>query len=203
MKPLFSALAGAGALIVAPTLSAAAAVESMTVVRGTVLAIKPAAVTIATREGKTMTVGLMEGWSVQVTKPIAVDAIQAGSFIGTAEMPQADGSGRSLEVHVFPPGVKAGEGHYAWNLRRGSMMTNGTVGKVTSGAKGRELEVSYTTGSRKIVVPPKVPIVLIGPGDRSMVKAGSKVVLMLPPAGAGPLLTRNIAVGEGGRAPPF
>ena len=66
--------------------------------------------------------------------------------------PAADGSGRSLEVHVFPPGVKIGEGHYAWNLRKGSMMTNGTVGKVTVGPKGRELQISYPTGQRRVVV---------------------------------------------------
>ena len=89
-------------------------------------------------------VGLTPTWTVAVMKPVAIDAIQPGSFIGTSEMPNKDGtSGKSLEVHVFPPGVKMGEGHYGWDLKPGSMMTNGTVGKVVAGKKGsRELDVS-------------------------------------------------------------
>src|SRR5215207_7538553 len=111
------------------------------------------------------------GWSVAVMKPITPDAIQPGSFIGTAEMPQKDGTGRSLEVHVFPPGVKMGEGHYGWDLRKGSMMTNGTVGTVVAGKKGsRQLEVNYSYGKRTITVPANVPIVQITGGQRSMVK---------------------------------
>jgi hypothetical protein len=103
--------------------------------------------------GKLVTVGLSGSWTVSVMKPIGIDAIQPGSFIGTAEMPQADGTGRSLEVHIFPPGVKMGEGHYAWDLRPRSMMTNGTVGKVAAGRHGRELDVTYPSGTRHLVVP--------------------------------------------------
>ena len=74
---------------------------------------------------------------------------------------------------MFPPGVKAGEGHYGWDLRKGSMMTNGTVGKVTAGAKGRELDVTYPNGERKIIVP------------------------------SGGLASNGIAIGENGAKPPM
>src|SRR3989344_756672 len=173
-------------------------------VRGVVTRIGGARLTVKPKSGKPVTGGLPPDWTVQVTKPIAVTEIKEGSFIGTAELPQADGTGRSLEVHVFPPGVKVGEGHYAWNLRKGSMMTNGTVGKVTVGAKGRELQVSYPTGQRKIVVPPKVPVVQIMPGARPMVKKGAPVFLLaFPKPGGGGLITGAVAVGEKGSPPPM
>ena len=197
------------ALILAATLAAATAAGAQPAppapqaIRGTVLKADAASVVIRPRKGKPVTVDLTPDWTVQVTKPISVSEIREGSFIGTAEIPQADGSGRSLEVHVFPPGVKIGEGHYAWNLRKGSMMTNGTVGKVTVGSRGRELLVSYPTGQRKIVVPPKVPVVQITNGARPMVKPGAPVFLMAFPKPGGGLITGAIAVGEKGAPPPM
>src|SRR5581483_4984540 len=135
-----------------------------TVVRGTIAAMSPSQLTVKTDKGE-QTVNLTPTWNVAVMKPVAIDAIQPGSFIGTTEMPSKDGStGKSLEVHVFPPGVKMGAGHYGWDLKPGSMMTNGDVAKVVSGKKGsRELDVSYPTGQRHITVPAKVPVVQITP----------------------------------------
>jgi hypothetical protein len=138
-----------------------------------------------------------------VLKPVDVSAIQPGSFIGTTEMPQKGNTGRSLEVHVFPPGQKAGEGHYPWGLKKGSMMTNGTVGKVTSVAGGRELLVSYPNGERKIVVPPGVPIVQITGGDRSMIKPGLPAFLLVGKTPEGKPTAGFISIGENGAKPPM
>lgn len=171
-------------------------------IRGVVASLDAKTIVVKTKTGP-RSVDLTPEWTVSVTKPVAVTEIREGSFIGTAEMPQEDGSGRSLEVHVFPPGVKIGEGHYDWNLRKGSKMTNGTVGKVTSGAKGRELQVSYSTGERKIVVPPKVPIVQITNGDRSLVKPGVPVFLVAFPKPGGGQVAGSVAVGVNGAKPPM
>ena len=129
------------------------------VARGVIVSVDNNTLTLKPADGTTVTITLAKDWTVTLLKPVDVEAIQPGSFIGTAEIPQKNGTGRSLEVHVFPPGVKAGEGHYGWDLRKNSMMTNGTVGKVTAGAKGRELDVTYPNGERKIIVPRGVPIV--------------------------------------------
>ena len=132
MKIGFAGFALAISLISATAM--AAAPPSPTRVRGVISAIDDSQVVVQPKTGAPITVALTKEWRVSVTKPVKVDQIVAGSFIGTTEIPQADGSDRSLEVHVFPPGVKVGEGHYAWDLQPGSMMTNGTVGKVVSGA---------------------------------------------------------------------
>jgi hypothetical protein len=200
MKPFAIALAFAAIASVA--YAAAPAAPGPEPIRGTVASVDAKKIVVKTAAGP-RAVDLTPDWTVQVTKPIAVTEIREGSFIGTAEMPQADGSGRSLEVHVFPPGVKIGEGHYDWNLRKGSKMTNGTVGKVTAGAKGRELQVSYSTGTRKIVVPPKVPVVQITNGERAQVKAGVPVFLVAFPKPGGGAIAGSVAIGVNGAKPPM
>jgi len=172
-------------------------------VRGVITAIDASKVIVQPKEGAPITVTLAPEWRVSVTKPVSVDQIVPGSFVGTTEVPQDDGTGRSLEVHVFPPGVKVGEGHYAWDLRPGSMMTNGTVGKVVAGAHGRELEISYPNGQRKVTVPPSVPVVQIEPGKREQVKTGIAVFLIALSRADGSLVTSSISIGANGEAPPM
>ena len=136
---------------------------------------------------------------------MSVDAIKPGSFIGTSEMPSKDGStGTSLEVHVFPPGVKMGEGHYGWDLQPGSMMTNGTTTTVVGGKAGsRELDVAYGTSTRHITVPPNVPVVQITGGTRDLVKVGTPVFMVVGKGPDGMLMAGSVSVGENGAKPPM
>ena len=171
------------------------------VVRGVVTALDAASITVKGDKGVRTTVGLTPTWTVAVMKPVTTEAIAPGSFIGTAEMPQKDGTGKSLEVHVFPPGVKMGEGHYGWDLKPGSMMTNGTVGTVMAGKKkgSRQLEVSYgAAGKRTITVPANVPIVQITGGTRAMVKVGTPVFMVVQKGAGGRLMAGSVSVGENG-----
>jgi hypothetical protein len=173
------------------------------VARGVIVSVDNNTLTLKPADGTTVTITLAKDWTVTLLKPVDVEAIQPGSFIGTAEIPQKNGAGRSLEVHVFPPGVKAGEGHYGWDLRKNSMMTNGTVGKVTAGAKGRELDVTYPNGERKIIVPRGVPIVQFTDGDRSLIKPGIPAFLIVVKTTSGGLASNGIAIGENGTKPPM
>ena len=173
------------------------------VARGVIVAIESDTLTLKLADGSSEKIALGQDWKVSVLKPVSVDTIQPGSFIGTAEMPQKDGTGRSLEVHVFPPGVKAGEGHYDWDLKKGSKMTNGTVGKVTGSGKGRQLQVSYPNGERQITVPPNVPVVQITPGERVLAKPGTPAFLIVVKGPSGALSSNGIAVGENGAVPPM
>lgn len=193
-------------MAVAATLVAGAAhaqaPAAPSVVRGVVTAMDAQSITVKPEKGGVQKVGLTPNWSVAVMKPVTLDAIKPGSFIGTAEMPKKDGTGRSLEVHVFPPGVKMGEGHYGWDLKKGSMMTNGTVGTVVAGKKGsRQLEVSYSYGKRMITVPANVPIVQIAGGTRAQVKPGVPVFMVVQKAAGGQLMAGSVSIGENGAKP--
>lgn len=198
---LFLLASAAGAQTPAP----AAGPAGPTVVRGKVTALADNAITVQPDKGAAQKVTLAPTWSVAVMKPVAIDAIQPGSFIGTSNMPKGEGAGTSLEVHVFPPGVKMGEGHYGWDLKPGSMMTNGTVGKVVAGKKGsRELDVAYNgTGMRHIVVPAKVPVVQITGGTRELVKVGTPVFMVVRKLPDGTMAAGSVSVGENGAKPPM
>jgi hypothetical protein len=196
------ALLATAALAQAP---APAAPPTPTIVRGKVMALADNVLTVKPAKGPDEKVALAPNWSVAVMKPVAIDAIQPGSFIGTTNMPKGEGNGSALEVHVFPPGVKMGEGHYGWDLKPGSMMTNGTVGKVVAGKKGsRELDVAYNgSGMRHIVVPANVPVVQITGGARELVKTGTPVFMVVRKLPDGSFATNSVSVGENGAKPPM
>ncbi len=173
------------------------------VARGAVTSLDGNTLVIKTDAGASQTITLSQTWSVSVLKPIAPSAIQPGSFIGTAEIPQADGTGKSVEVHVFPPGQKLGEGHYAWDLRPDSMMTNGTVGTVKDSVGGRQLEVTYPAGTRTVTVPGDAPVNLITPGTRDQIKPGVQVFMTIRKAADGSLGASALMIGENGAKPPM
>ncbi len=202
IRPIVTALAAVAFSATVVAAQPPAQPPAPTVVRGAVSALTDGSITIKTDKGSQV-VGLTATWSVAVLKSVAIDAIQPGSFIGTSEMPKANGQGESLEVHVFPPGVKMGEGHYGWDLKPGSMMTNGTVGTVVAGKKGsRELDVNYSYGQRHIVVPANVPVVQIGPGKREMIKVGTPVFMVVQKTPNG-LMAGSVSIGENGAKPPM
>jgi hypothetical protein len=191
---LASAALGAG--------GSAAAQDAIRHVRGKVTEVAAGSLTVKTRTGQLMTVKMAPNFRVAETKAVTLSAIQPGSFIGTTTIEMPDGTGRSLEVHIFPPGVKMGAGHYPWDLKPGSMMTNGDVGKVTAGAKGNTVEVAYPGGSHTVLVPPKARIVETVPGDVTMLKPGVSVFLIAVAGADGALASDAVVVGEKG-APPF
>ena len=104
--------------------------------------------------------------------------IKPGSFVGSAAMPQADGSQKALEVHIFAESQRGtGEGHRPFTVPN-STMTNGTVGDMVTATDGGTLIVKYKDGEKKIVVPPGVPIVRYEIGDRSELKPGVHITAL-------------------------
>jgi hypothetical protein len=164
-----------------------------------------ATLTVAQASGPTQ-VTLDGNWTVTVLKKIDVSAVQPGSFIGTTNKDNPDGTGTSTEIHVFPPGLRLGEGHYPMP-GQSAMMTNGDVTAVVTGAKGQELDIKYNgrggAGTRHVVVPPGTPVVLFTQGDHSVIKPGAQVLIFAGKGPDGNLHAAQILTGENGAAPPF
>jgi hypothetical protein len=65
-------------------------------------------------------------------------------------MPQADGRQKAIEVHIFPEAMRGtGEGHYPWDPRPQSTMTNANVEQMVAGVDG-QLLTKYKDGEKKI-----------------------------------------------------
>jgi hypothetical protein len=171
--------------------------------RGTIDEVGPESMKLTSRTGEKITVALNSATTVVAIVPTKLEEIKPGSFIGTAAMPQADGTQRALEVHVFPESMRGtGEGHRPFDLQPQSTMTNGTVGAVT-GTTGKTLTVTYQGGEKTITVPPGTPIVTYEPATRAMLAAGGHVILFGTQADDGSITATRISVGKNGLVPPM
>jgi hypothetical protein len=136
--------------------------------------------------------------TIMVAHTGTVADIKPGSFIGTTNVPSADGTGQSTEVHIFPPGVKMGEGDRpmgatpaapASRMTNGTVsaaapaeasatrMTNGSVGAVANAPAGLAMDVAYAGGQRHIVVPADTPVMVMSSGTTELLKPGVKVLV--------------------------
>jgi len=173
-------------------------------VRGTIEQVQGQVLTIATREGETLKLTLAPDAKIAAMVPADLASAGKGSFIGTAAVPQPDGTLKAQEVVVFPEAMRGvGEGHRAWDLTPDSTMTNATVAAAVAGAAGRELSLTYKGGEKKLVVPPGTPIVTLEPGDASLLKAGNHVFLSATQGADGMVTASSVTVGKDGLVPPM
>jgi len=174
-------------------------------IRGDVVAIDGLNLQVRSREGETLAIKLSDSYTVTAVVKVDASAIQPGAFVGTASMPQPDGTLKSLEVLVLPESMRgSNEGHYPWDLKPGSMMTNATVVEVSSaGDAGRRITLKYKDGEKSIMVPPDVPVVTFEPGDKSMLVPGAHVLLTATRQPDGGMTAARVAVGKNGLVPPM
>ena len=122
-------------------------------VRGAVASLEGSTLVVHSREGADVTIHLADDWAVTGVVKASMADIKPGAFIGAASLPQTDSSQRALEVLVFPEGMRGfGEGHYPWDLKPASMMTNATVANAVDSVDGRSITVSYKGGEKKITI---------------------------------------------------
>jgi hypothetical protein len=173
-------------------------------IRGDVVALDGLNLQVRSRTGELLTVKLAENYAVTAVVKIGIDRIVPGAFVGTATMPQADGTQRAIEVLLFPESRRgSGEGHYAWDLQPGSMMTNATVADVVTVDQARRMTLKYKDGEKTIVVPPEAPIVTFEPGDRAMLAPGAHIIVTAAKQPDGTLTASGVAVGKDGLVPPM
>jgi len=173
-------------------------------IRGDVVALDGLNLQVRSRTGELQTVQLAENYAVTAVVKIGIDRIVPGAFVGTATMPQADGTQRAIEVLLFPESRRgSGEGHYPWDLQPGSMMTNATVADVVTADQARRMTLKYKDGEKTIVVPPEAPIVTFEPGDRAMLAPGAHIIVTAAKQPDGSLTASGVAVGKDSLVPPM
>src|SRR5712691_8012228 len=179
-KMTVAALAGValGALATMVAGIATAVAQDTVRVRGTIERIDGSVCVVKARDGAELKVTLADNPQIAGVVKASLSDIKQGSFVGVTGMPQADGSQRAIEVHIFPEAMRGtGEGHYAWDLRPGSTMTNANVEQTVSGVDGQTLSVKYKDGEKKLIVPPDATIVTYVTGDKSELKPGTKIFI--------------------------
>ncbi len=173
-------------------------------IRGTVEKIDGTKLTIKANNGQSMSVKLADNYTVMGIAKASLADIAGGKFIGTTTLGERNGALVALEVHIFPENMRGtGEGHYDWDLRPDSKMTNANVANVTSMGKDRVLTVQYKGGEKKVLVPEKAVIVSFTPTERSALKPGAKVFAVTQRQPDGSLTAARVNVGLKGQVPPM
>jgi len=173
-------------------------------VRGTIERIDGSIYVVKARDGAELKVTLADNPQIAGMVKASLSDIKQGSFVGVTAMPQADGSLSALEVHIFTEAMRGtGEGHYPWDLRPQSTMTNANVEQIVPVVDGQMLTMKYKDGEKKIFVPANTPIVAYVQGDKSDLKPGAKVFIVAVKQSDGTLQGRAWRVGRDGVTPPF
>jgi hypothetical protein len=165
------------ALLSAPTASVLAQ-DAPVRVRGTIDRVEGDTYIVKARGGAELKVTLAEKAMVVALIKASLADIKQGSYVGVSGMPQADGSQKALEVHIFPEAMRGvGDGHRGWDLQPTSTMTNGNVEQATASSDGQVLMLKYKDGEKKIVVSSDTPIVVYVPGEKSELKPGASIFI--------------------------
>ena len=196
-------IVAAAASIIIPSASMSAGSTSN--IRGTIERVDGDTMQVKDRNGTSVTVHLAQDAKIVAVTHASLADVKAGTFIGTAAMPQADGGLQATEIHIFPKSMRGtGEGNRAWDTGPGSTMTNGTVGEQVSKVEANALTVKYQGGEKVVKVAPSTKVVALVPGGRNDLKPNERVFIPGATAvGNGSFEANRVTVGKDGVAPPM
>jgi hypothetical protein len=174
-------------------------------IRGTIERVEGRIFVVKNRDGAEVKLTVTDNpLFVAIVKSTMAD-IKPGMFVGSTGMTQPDGSQKAIEVHIFPESMRGtGEGHYDWDLKPQTKMTNANVDQTVAGVDGQMLSVKYKDGEKKLLVTPETAVVTYVTGDRNDLKPGIKVFVAAAKKQAdGTLQTPRITYGKDGLTPPM
>jgi hypothetical protein len=211
-KQLATTIAVIGAATLALAQTAAPVPAQPTVrLRATIEKIDAGSITLRERSGEVITLARLADMPVSEVFPVTLADIKPGSYVGTAAMPQSDGTQMALEVLVFPEAARGtGEGHYPWDLQPQSTMTNATVADLKAAPAsvpgGQALTLKYKAGEKTVIVPTGTPVVSFKPAgaeeQKVLLVPGAKVLVNAQERDGKPTALR-VLVGRNGFAPPM
>jgi hypothetical protein len=202
MIGVYRVLAVATAISISAVSTVWAQQQQATRIRGTIEKLDGDTLSVKSREGAELQVKLTDDVRVVDVVKASLSDIKAGFFVGSAAMPQADGSQKALEVHIFPDSMRGtGEGHRPYTIPN-STMTNGTVGADVTSVDGLTITLKYKEGEKKIIVSPGVPVVRYEIGSKNDLKPGAAfTILSAVKKPDGTLETARVNVGRDGTVP--
>jgi hypothetical protein len=191
-----------GGTVLATLVLAPVSAQQTVRVSGTVEKLDGDTLLVKASDGASLKIALKSNVEVVGVVKASIADIKPGSYIGSGAMPQADGTQKAVEVHIFAESQRGtGDGHRPWT-QPGSTMTNGAVGDAVAGVDGPVVTVQYKGGEKKIVVGPNTPIVRYEAGDKSELKPGAKIrITNAVKKPDGTFETARISVGRGDVTP--
>ena len=183
----------------------ASAADDTVRIRGTIESVEGPVYVVKNRDGAELKLTVTDNPLFVAISPSTMADIKPGMFVGSAGTMQPDGVQKAIEVHIFPESMRGtGEGHYDWDLKPQSKMTNGNVEQTVAGVDGQLLSVKYKDGEKKLLVTPETVVVTYVPGNKDDLKPGTKIfVAAAKKQPDGTLQTPRITYGKDGAGPAF
>jgi hypothetical protein len=212
----------AGMLCFALFAAAGAARSADEKIAGDVVKLDGSTLEVKATDGRVVPVRLADNTRLSGRSPADLTKVTQGAFVGTAAVPQPDGTLLAREVHIFPESMRGtGEGHRPMDAEPGSTMTNATVAsvganragekstmtnatvaQVSSAHGGRKMTLTYKGGEKTVIVPEKAPVVMVEPADRTALVPGAHVIAYGTPQADGTLAAQRVSIGMKGIVPP-
>jgi hypothetical protein len=170
---------------------------------GTIEKVQGNMLLVKTKDGEA-TVNLTDKALIVDVYKAALSDIKEGAYIGSGAVPQADGTQKAVEVHIFAETQRGtGDGHRpGWPGAPNGTMTNGEARSPVTGVDGMTLMVKYKDGEKKLLVTPSTPIVRYEIGSASSLKSGAAfTILAATKKPDGTYETARINVGVDGVVP--
>ena len=174
-------------------------------IRGTIERIDGPVYVVKNRDGAELKLTVTDNPLFVAIAPSTMADIKQGMFVGSAGTMQPDGTQKAIEVHIFPESMRGtGEGHYEWDLKPNTKMTNANVEQTVAGVDGQILSVKYKDGEKKLVVTPETVVVTYVTGSKDELKPGTKIFVAAAKKQAdGTVQTPRITYGRNGAGPAF
>jgi hypothetical protein len=204
MVPRALAIASFGISLACVALPASAA-DDVVRVRGTIERVEGPVYVVKSRDGTELKLTVTDNPLYVAIAPATMADIKQGMFVGSAGTMQPDGTQKAIEVHIFPESMRGtGEGHYDWDLKPQTKMTNGNVEQTVAGVDGPLLSVKYKDGEKKLMVTPDTVVVTYVPGNKDDLKPGTRIFVgAAKKQPDGTLQTPRITYGRNGAGPAF
>jgi len=200
---IFGVLLAVPAAAQAPP-SPAAPDGAPTRIRGTIEKFDGETLTVQSREGPQVTIGLAPNFTVVGVAKRSLGDIKAGDYVASTSVKGTDGNLHALEIHIFPEAMRGtGEGQRPHDLVPNSLMTNATVSGITAAPQGHMLKVTYKGGEAEVIVGPDTPIVTYVPGDAGLLKPGAAIFCIAQKKPDGSLTAARITAEKDGVKPPM
>ena len=182
-----------------------AAAQETVRIRGTIEKVDGPVYVVKNRDGAELRLTVIDPQLyVAIVKSTMAD-IKPGQFVGATGVTQPDGTQKAIEVHIFPESMRGtGEGHYDWDLKPNTKMTNANVEQTVAGVEGPVLSVKYKDGEKKVLVTPETSVVTYVIGDKNDLKPGTKIFVGAAKKQAdGTVQTPRVTYGKDGLTPPM
>jgi len=173
-------------------------------VAGTIESLTDNQLVVDAKDGQKQTVRLAPDTQVYGLETRQLSDIKPGDFVASGGVRGTDGKIHAVEVRIFPEVLRGlGEGQRPWDVKPEGVMTNATVGTVSTTGAGGVVHVTYKGGESEYIVDPDVPVLAYVAADRSLLKSGAAVTMQARKQPDGTLAANRVTAEKNGVKPPM